>query len=1166
MKSTQKLWSKRIFSLLLVIAMLLPTFLVPAQAASSPAEEIGAKPDTVVSPVAPPADKNKIVRISSVEDMRNIDPSDPEAYYVLDADINLDLKYPSTKSFCGTFDGRGHTVTFKTRKCAYFLFLSVEPGAVIQNVRFRGAMGNTYPGKGEHGPCGQFLRGSVINCVSEVSADNGSGFTRVLDGGVISNCLSVGNEDGQLKTAIASQYNDGKVLNTYWKDTLKDSDNIPAEAMTNCGKKTADDLKSEALLKELNANRGEYGSEWIMGQEGHPVLKPNTPEENTKPQGPYVYFQYDNGEVQEMDSNDTFTLNALSQGKFVLAGTDKEATWDCVTTIEYINKHYWISPDGRYSPRHVEKVKATVKDKNNPSDVLKTFYIDNVSSNIEQLKVFVGEQEVSLDKPYEANGAEMVTVSVKGKVKGTDQWVNIPNSQALDYNKISGDGFISGLGRFQISNNGEAVFEVTFQENQMKAQFKAISKPVHLESFKVTVPEVWYIDKWNGLAEGYLGIAQGNDPKKNYQFEYAPANAGNTKLNWEALNPDVAIHQYEFHNGIIPKKAGVATFNLTSLDNPKLTQTVSVEFKYLHPLEKATAKDAVITLKEGSYTDFTINTVPENATEQRFTWKYDKEGIVKVGDSINTDAGNVDVPHWTTHTVTALQSGVVKVTGIPYDTTANCKPVEFTVYVSKDGSIPDDTDYLKLAKDDIKHGVDELLKQDQNAYGQEWSIFSTLRAGQTIAQNKLDQYYASVEAKVKKDIAKMMPTDFARVIITLEAMGKDPSSVGGVNLLEQLYNSQKIENGSSNYPTWALIALDGWKSEIPADAQWTRENLIKKVLSFQTEQGGFGLFDNKTNSMDMTGMVVQALAPYYNDAKYPEVKTAVDRALKYMKSNMSAQAGYPDSCTTSQVLTAVTALKMDPLKAENGFTVGSKNLISYLHGYKVPAGGFGYQNAEKVNAMATEQVTYALVSYQRLADGMTSLYDLTDTAPKKPTVSFDDVHPNDYFYAPVIWAVENKITEGVGNNHFRPMGTCTRGQIVTFLWREAGCPEPKTAVSPFKDVQDPSAYYYKAVLWAAENKITEGVRPDMFKPHNSCTRGQVVTFLWRYKNQPAPKNTETNFTDVASSEYYTEAVAWAAENKIVEGVGDNRFAPSHTCTRGQIVTFLYRAKDVAPKP
>ena len=175
----------------------------------------------------------------------------------------------------------------------------------------------------------------------------------------------------------------------------------------------------------------------------------------------------------------------------------------------------------------------------------------------------------------------------------------------------------------------------------------------------------------------------------------------------------------------------------------------------------------------------------------------------------------------------------------------------------------------------------------------------------------------------------------------------------------------------------------------------------------------------------------------------------------------------------------------------------------------------------------------------------------------KPAVSFIDV-PSDAFYAKSVkWAVENGITEGVGNNRFDPNGQCTRGQVVTFLWRAAGKPTVSANVS-FSDVQ-PGAFYYEAVKWAVANGITTGVGGNRFAPNDSCTRGQVVTFLHRAANSPAA-STISSFTDVPATAFYYNAVNWAVANGITDGVGNNRFAPNDTCTRAQVVTFLYRAQ------
>ena len=170
---------------------------------------------------------------------------------------------------------------------------------------------------------------------------------------------------------------------------------------------------------------------------------------------------------------------------------------------------------------------------------------------------------------------------------------------------------------------------------------------------------------------------------------------------------------------------------------------------------------------------------------------------------------------------------------------------------------------------------------------------------------------------------------------------------------------------------------------------------------------------------------------------------------------------------------------------------------------------------------------------------------------------FSDVPADSFYYAPVLWAVENGITNGMTDTAFAPDATCTRGQVVTFLWRAAGSPAPKSAVNPFTDVK-PEDFYYKAVLWAVENGITTGTSSTTFSPYDSCTRGQVATFLHRAQGRPASSG-KNIFTDLISGAYYYEAVLWAVENDITNGMGDGIFAPDTSCTRGQIVTFLYRA-------
>ena len=170
---------------------------------------------------------------------------------------------------------------------------------------------------------------------------------------------------------------------------------------------------------------------------------------------------------------------------------------------------------------------------------------------------------------------------------------------------------------------------------------------------------------------------------------------------------------------------------------------------------------------------------------------------------------------------------------------------------------------------------------------------------------------------------------------------------------------------------------------------------------------------------------------------------------------------------------------------------------------------------------------------------------------------FVDVPEGSYYEEAVDWAVEKGITTGTGNNYFTPDGICTRAQAVTFLWRVAGSPTPKTEAMVFEDVLDGS-YYYEAALWAVENGITVGTSATTFSPELTCSRAHIVTFLWRAANSPSVKM-DNPFTDVAADAYYIDAVLWAVKHKITVGTTLSTFSPDEGCTRAQIVTFLYRA-------
>lgn len=181
-----------------------------------------------------------------------------------------------------------------------------------------------------------------------------------------------------------------------------------------------------------------------------------------------------------------------------------------------------------------------------------------------------------------------------------------------------------------------------------------------------------------------------------------------------------------------------------------------------------------------------------------------------------------------------------------------------------------------------------------------------------------------------------------------------------------------------------------------------------------------------------------------------------------------------------------------------------------------------------------------------------------DPEPTPDSNTFVDVHESDYFAGAVTWAVADDITSGTTTITFSPYEICSREQIVTFLWRNAGRPEPVTTVNPFTDVKE-NSYAYKAILWAAENHITSGNGKGKFSPGQPCTRAEAMMFLWRDAGKPAADSAKNSFTDVQPGSYYETAVDWAVANKVTTGTSKTTFSPNQPCTRAQIVSFMYRA-------
>ncbi len=330
------------------------------------------------------------------------------------------------------------------------------------------------------------------------------------------------------------------------------------------------------------------------------------------------------------------------------------------------------------------------------------------------------------------------------------------------------------------------------------------------------------------------------------------------------------------------------------------------------------------------------------------------------------------------------------------------------------------------------------------------------------------------------------------------------------------------------------------------------------------------------NNIGSTGVKVNYLgtkdqwARYYEDGnvRYPKNVHFDDHAHRYVKGECTIRDCeeswyYPFTCTVCgdevDLATGELAehvwdegrITVEPTCTKNGQKVLTCTVCGKTKEFAVSPLGHSY--AETVLVEPTYYTT-GKNQYTCTRCGDTGVYE---TPEKEP---FEDVAHNSFYRDAVIWATEQGITTGVDAAHFQPNSQCTRGQAVTFLWRSVGKPEYSENAPQFEDVGE-NRFCYDSVSWAVENGVTKGMDGVHFAPDAACTRGQIVTFLWRSAGCPEPIGAEMPFQDVKSGSYCETAVQWAVENDITKGVKADQFQPNEVCTRAQIVTFLYRYEN-----
>lgn len=456
-----------------------------------------------------------------------------------------------------------------------------------------------------------------------------------------------------------------------------------------------------------------------------------------------------------------------------------------------------------------------------------------------------------------------------------------------------------------------------------------------------------------------------------------------------------------------------------------------------------------------------------------------------------------------------------------------------------------------------------VTKAPNPTFGNEWFIIALARGEYKVPKDYYDKYYDNVVKhvqSVKGELHSRKYTEYSRLIIALTAIGKDPTNVGGYNLVEKLSDFDKVVWQGSNGAYFALIALDTWGFELPKTATTTREKLIQHILAKQLPDGGWDLSGTKADP-DMTAMALQALSTYKDRQ---DVKTSIDKALNTLQKLQQANGSYQSWGVTNiesaaQVITALSSLNIDVSKDQRF----NSTFNSFFSFYNAKDGGFKHALTETAaNGMATEQAAYTLAAYNRLVAGKTKLYDMSDTKkqpstpeqPNKPApptskVSFKDVQSH-WAKADIEAAVARGLLKGYEDNTFKPNNSLTRVQAVSILVRALQL--TSTSSTPFTDISAYNDETKREIAAAYEANLLVG-KSNKFSPSSPISREELAVMLANaYAHQTGKAYTAAQIAplkDIAQlSEKSQQAITFLYNFDIAQGA-DGSFHPTNSITR-----------------
>lgn len=969
----------------------------------------------------------------SIHTSKELESIQDDKNYKLAADL-VDFKgnpYP----FNGRLDGNGHTVTFAEH--AKPLFHTIDHKGQVRNIGLVGTVNGG--GAFAEVLNGKIINSYAWANVSNGNNPAG-GVAGKLDQNAeatLENTYVTGTIEGSLVGGLIGEASERSYLlgsNSYWVNGEKAIGNDEEENFRFGEQKSLEAMQDKAFCTNLNNRRKSTGTQWNRNEQGLPYFG-----EELAPQEkgyPVVMTDLVDGSKQTIVYKDaTFTTDIFGEpsgyvAQLNLEGYEGKVYWQTVS--DETNRPILIAAtSGKVFVRGPGMVKVTAHKDWAEGELLQSFYIKTEVPEQFDLMLKVGDKDYTNGNyttdgsqsfgilPYISVGDEGVYTQVS---TGLFNW----QSDAPHVINVGTDGWVG------IKEVGTVTLKVTL--GNVSRTLRVTSTYIAVENIQSRFEGTYIIHGRNPNSigqNGTPGIASFN-PLRNvdehgevivgselHLAQVSPRNATYAdQYTVTSSNKSVLDYRGQLQNCLLPFKAGKTTLTVTSNDpklEKKVSDTADVTLKYLNPLIALTVKETKLTVKTGETIDAGLIFEGENAapsmrypeglhvTESNMIWHqtstdggqvsaYRSYPVIMIGDqNAFKNEGTVSNDQWL---IRGVKPGTVTLVGTPVDETYPVAPITLHITVTK-GEQEEKPATEQVSQQLHKTASYHLQQMKHPTFNSEWGILAFARLGYAVPQDFYETYYASVYSKVAEEANKSKErwdnkvTETQRLALALTAMGKDPRHVNGINLLDYTWNKQAHfpnaydigalgDRQGSNELIFGLLAVEAHHSFTqPKDASMTVEAMVDKLLEkFQLAEGGFGLYDNQTLSIDLTAMAIQALAKHQDK---PYVQEAIDKALAKLSMMQSIDGSYGNAESTSQVILALTEIGIDPHQ-DARFIKDGLSVLDGLMLYANEDGSFSHTIVSGANPMATEQALYTLVALNRFYENKLSLYRMDDVS------------------------------------------------------------------------------------------------------------------------------------------------------------------------------------------